>query len=315
MSQQTRMEVVVPRFEEWMRSFPSPRILAEATEENVLSAWAGLGYYSRARNLRRTAAVVASEGWPKTAKDLARLPGVGPYTAAAIASLCFGENVAMVDGNAIRVLSRLGALDVDPRTGPGARRMAEIASSWIAGGEAGALNEATMELGALVCTPRNPDCASCPLSGICLGASRGEPERFPAPRSRSEKVVVRRTAVVAREDRGILLRRAGSGELLSGLWILPCEGDHADLTVSASPLGEVRHAITHHDVRWTVVEGGWSGRNPPPGWLWCPVRDLSERIVSSLPRKALALAGIRVQGPGAGRRGGESPSSGLEAEP
>ena len=315
MSQQTRMEVVVPRFEEWMRLFPSPPDLAGATEESVLSAWAGLGYYSRARNLRRAAAIVAREGWPESAAELARLPGVGPYTAAAIASLCFGENVAMIDGNVIRVLSRVHALAADPRSGSGARRMAEMASSWIAGGDAGSLNEATMELGALVCTPRNPDCASCPLSGICLAASRGEPEGFPPARSRPEKVLVRRTAVVVREDRGVLLRRAGSGELLSGLWILPTEGDHVDLTVSGQPLGEVRHAITRHDVRWTVVFGRWSGRNPPSGWLWCPVGDLADRIVSSLPRKALALAGIPIQVPAAGRRGGESPSSGLEAEP
>jgi len=315
MSQQTRLEVVVPRFEEWMRLFPSPAALAGATEEKVLSAWAGLGYYSRARNLRRAATIVSEDGWPRTAADLAKLPGVGPYTAAAIASLCFGERVAMVDGNVIRVLSRLRALDADPRTGTGAARMAETASEWIAGGDAGTLNEATMELGSLVCTPRNPDCASCPLSGICLAASRGEPERYPPPRERPEKLPVRRTAVVVRGDRGVLLRRAGSGELLSGLWILPCEGDHADLTASASPLGEVRHAITHHDVRWTVVEGSWTGRDAPEGWLWCPVRDLAERIVSSLPRKALALAGIRVQAPVVGRRGGERPSNGLEAEP
>jgi A/G-specific adenine glycosylase len=315
MSQQTRLEVVVPRFQEWMRLFPSPPDLAGATEERVLSAWAGLGYYSRARNLRRAAAIVARDGWPRTAVDLAKLPGVGPYTAAAIASLCHGEKVAMVDGNVIRVLSRLYALDADPRTGSGAKRMAEFASAWVSQGEAGAMNEATMELGSLVCTPRNPDCASCPLSEICLAASRDEAERYPPPRSRPEKVLVRRTAVVVQGELGVLLRRAGSAELLSGLWILPCEGDHADLTVSASFLGEVRHAITNHDVRWTVVEGAWSGRGLPVGWLWCPVRELSERIVSSLPRKALALAGIRIQAPGAGRRGGERPSSGLEAEP
>jgi len=320
MSQQTRLEVVVPRFEEWMRLFPTPRDLADATEESALSAWAGLGYYSRARNLRRAAAVVATVGWPKSAGDLAALPGVGPYTAAAIASLCLGEDAAMVDGNAIRVFSRLHALESDPRTGPGARQIAEIASRWISDGDAGTVNEATMELGALVCTPRNPDCASCPLSEICQAASRGDPGRFPAPRSRPEKFLVHRTAVVVREDRGILLRRAGSDELLPGLWILPSAGDHVDLTVSGSAVGEVRHAITHHDVRWTVVEGRWTGRNLPDSWLWCPVRELGERIVSSLPRKALALAGIalagiRVQAPAAGRRGGERPSNGLDADP
>jgi len=294
MSQQTRMEVVVPRFVEWMELFPTPRALARASEEAVLAAWAGLGYYSRARNLRKAAIQVTETGWPRTAEELGNLPGIGPYTAAAVASLAFGERVAMVDGNVIRVLSRLRALGTDPRSGAGARKVAEIARIWVSEGDCGRLNEATMELGSIVCTPRNPDCPNCPLSDRCRAAALGKPENFPPARLRREKVPVRRTVVVAESASGILLRIAAPGELLSGLWILPSPEDHPGLDILGGALGEVRHAITHHDVRWTVVRGRWEGGELPGGWIACPGQKLSRMVVSSLPRKALALAGIRI---------------------
>jgi A/G-specific adenine glycosylase len=292
MSQQTRLEVVVPRFLKWMNLFPTPSALARASEEAVLSAWAGLGYYSRARNLRRAAIQVTENGWPRTTVELGKLPGLGPYTAAAVASLAFGERVAMVDGNVIRVLSRLRALATDPRSTSGARKIAELARIWVSDGDAGLWNEATMELGATVCTPRNPDCPNCPLSDLCRAAALGEPEKFPTPKPRAETVRIRRASLVVQGPDGILLRRAAQDELLRGLWILPAEGDHPDLKVSGMSWGEVRHSITRHDVRWTVAPGTWIGTALPEGWSWCPRRKLSERIVSSLPHKALALAGL-----------------------
>lgn len=294
MSQQTRLEVVVPRFEEWMDLFPTPADLARASEETVLAAWAGLGYYSRARNLRKAALWLTGNGWPRTCSELAKLPGIGPYTAAAVASLAFGEKVAMVDGNVQRVLCRLRALEIDPRSGSGARKVAQLARLWVSRGDAGLWNEATMELGAMVCAPRNPKCPDCPLSEICRAAKLGEPERFPPPKSRPDKLVVRRTAVVVEEKNGVLLRLAKPDELLAGLWILPIREDHPGLKIEGGSLGEVRHSITHHDVRWCVVRGTWSEEPLPAGWIACPRRELSQKVVSSLPRKALALAGIEV---------------------
>jgi A/G-specific adenine glycosylase len=292
MSQQTRLEVVVPRFREWMARFPTPADLAKAPEDAVLAAWAGMGYYSRARNLRKAALRLTENGWPSTSLELAALPGIGPYTAAAIASLAFGERVAMVDGNVQRVLSRFFALAADPRSGAGARRIAQLATAWVSGGDAGVLNEATMELGAMVCSPRNPSCPTCPLMDLCRAASLGEPEKYPPPKARPEKVSIRRTVVVAQDSTGVILRLAAPDELLSGLWILPSVGDHPGLEVLGSPLGEVCHSITHHDVRWTVVGGDWKGATVPDGWISCPRQELSQRVVSSLLRKALALAGI-----------------------
>jgi len=291
MSQQTRLEVVVPRYSEWVEKFPSVARLAAASEDEVLAAWAGLGYYSRARNLHRASRELAERGWPRSSTELRALPGVGPYTAAAVASLCFGERVPMVDGNAIRVLSRVHALSGDPRTGAGARRIADLAKAWIASGDAGEVNEATMELGARVCTPRSPRCGECPAAEICRGLAKGEPERYPTPRARPEKVRVERETLLVLWNGKWLLRRAGKDELLSGLWIPPATGDHSGLAPSGDPLGTVRHSITVHDVRWTVWRGTFRGRTLPEGWIACPEEDLPRHLVSSLVRKVFALRG------------------------
>jgi len=294
MSQQTRLEVVAPRVRTWLARWPDAASLAEATDDEVLAAWAGLGYYSRARNLLRAARAIIRDGWPRDARALERLPGVGPYTAAAVASLAFGEQVAMVDGNVLRVLSRVHALDGDLCSGRGARKLAKLADGWIEGGEAGLVNEATMELGALVCVPRSPRCGACPLVGICHAASRGEPERFPAARVRREPIDVEARVVATRRDDAVLLRRAGSDELLAGHWTLPEEGMlPPGFLRGAVDAGQVRHAITHHRILWTVV-AATSRRAAPAGMEWCPSALLGTRLVSSLPRKALAKAGVIV---------------------
>lgn len=296
MSQQTRLEVVVPRVRTWLGRWPDPAALAKASEDEVLAAWAGLGYYSRARNLLRTARAIAREGWPRDARALERLPGVGPYTAAAVASLAFGEQVAMVDGNVLRVLARVHALDGDLRAGSGAKRLSALAEDWIGGGDAGLVNEATMELGALVCIPRRPRCDACPLVGICRAAARGEPERFPVARARRETVeLASRVAVVVR-DGAVLLRRAEADELLAGHWTLPTAGSLPDAwTRDGRMTGTVHHAITHHRISWEVLrcDPTAPGR-APRGMEWCPEDRLADRLVSSLPRKALAKAGIAV---------------------
>lgn len=292
MSQQTRLEVVVPRFRDWIVRFPSPQHLAQASEEEVLAAWAGLGYYSRARNLRQAARTISEQGWPDGWGGMEKLPGVGPYTAAAVASLCQGEQVPMIDGNAIRVLSRVHALGGDPRSGVGAKSLRSLAEDWIRGGDAGEVNEATMELGAVVCAPRSPRCGECPLVGICRAAELGEPERFPPRRERPGKVLVEREVLVVAWRGGILLRPAAKDELLKGLWIPPALGDHAGLESVGEPYGTVRHGITVHDVRWNVRQGRFRGRVLPDGWISCPLGELKSHVVSSLVRKTLEMAGV-----------------------
>lgn len=296
MSQQTRLEVVAPRVRIWLERWPDAASLAEASEEEVLSAWAGLGYYSRARNLLRAARAIARDGWPRDARALERLPGVGPYTAAAVACLAFGEQVPMVDGNVLRVLSRVHALDGDLRSGRGAKRLAVFAEEWIEGGDAGLVNEATMELGALACVPRAPRCGACPLVGICRAVARGEPERYPAARSRRAPVDIEARVVVATRGGDVLLRRAGAEELLRGHWTLPeMETCPPGFLRDVVEVGSVRHAITHHRIRWTVATATARRAAPPAGMEWCPSALLATRLVSSLPRKALAMAGILIQ--------------------
>ncbi len=290
MSQQTRLDVVVPRFLEWMRQFPSPSDLAAASEDDVLAAWAGLGYYSRARNLHKAAKAVASSGWPSEHAGFLALPGVGPYTAAALASLCRGERVAMVDGNVLRVLSRRFAMGGDLRTGSGKRSLEEAADAWISRGDAGEINEATMELGALVCLPRAPKCGICPLADFCKACASGEPERFPARKARRETVdLVREVAVVSWRG-AVLLRPSRPDELLRGLLVPPDVSEFPASTVF-DRRGEVRHAITHHKVLWKVHRVALDDFCLPVGWVAVPRTELHARVVSSLVRKALALAG------------------------
>jgi len=292
MSQQTRLEVVVPRFLRWMEVVPTASHLAALPEIEVLAMWAGLGYYNRARNLHRLAKQVAVTGWPTTFAGLKALPGVGDYTAAAVASLAFGETVAAVDGNVERVLSRIHGIEGDLRTGRGRKVLREAADAWVSQGHSGAINESTMELGARICLPRTPRCGQCPCAGTCHALLTGSVERFPQPRAKKAAVEVLDRVAVVRGAKGVLLRRAGSDELLAGHWTLPRLG--LDLTESVieglEPCGTVRHAITHHRILWEVLEGEFAGELA--GLTWISEGDLPLHIVSSLPRKALAKAGI-----------------------
>jgi A/G-specific adenine glycosylase len=189
------------------------------------------------------------------------------------------------------VLSRWLALAHDPRTGAGKVRMERAAAEWIVDRDAAVINEATMELGALVCTPRNPQCGQCPLADTCRGYATGTPTQFPPPRVRTATVSVDVQALVVRSAQGVLLRRARPDELLTGFWILPQVGDHPALE-RGSQRGTVRHAITHHRIVWDVYDGFWTGGTLPEDWMWCPLSQLDRELVSSLPRKALRVAGI-----------------------
>jgi len=298
MSQQTRLEVVERRFLEWMDSVPTPQGLAARSPDEVLSLWAGLGYYARARNLHALAKQVAASGWPTDCAGLAKLPGVGPYTAAAVASLCFGEQVAAVDGNVERVLSRVALLSGDLRKAAGKAALAAVAEGWIASGPAGSLNEATMELGARVCLPRQPRCENCPVAHVC-GASRlGVQAQFPQRPVRAATVEVRDEVLVVTDPGGrVLLRQALPEELLAGMWTMPRRRDLdsgilSGIVLSApEPIsGTVRHAITNHRIRWELAMA--QGDGPAPrGYEWVAKGELEGWIVSSLPRKALVLAG------------------------
>ncbi|MCX7939638.1 MAG: A/G-specific adenine glycosylase [Thermoflexales bacterium] len=265
MLQQTQARTVIPYFERWMARFPTVQALAEASLDEVLKMWEGLGYYSRARNLHRAArhAVTHYGGaLPRAAEALRALPGVGRYTAGAIASIAFNQRTPVVDGNVRRVLCRLFARADDAD-------IWALAESLLPEDRPGAFNEALMELGALVCTPRAPRCAICPLRRLCAARAAGTPEAFPAPRRSSSTPLVRvQTAVIVAGDAVLMGQRPAEG-LLGGLWEFisselrdpPQESlammveRRVGLDVSAAPatlLGETRHAFTHFRLVRTV---------------------------------------------------------------
>jgi A/G-specific adenine glycosylase len=219
MLQQTRVGTVAPYYERWLDLFPSVRALADAPDEEVLAAWAGLGYYRRARALHQAARVVRDRyagQLPEGDEELRALPGVGAYTAGAIASIAFGRTAPAVDVNARRVLSRLFDLER-----PGPTTLERIATALVAPERPGEFNQALMELGATVCAPRSPACEACPLARWCLARARGTVAHRPARRPRARVPAYRiGTAVIVRRGRVLLARRPVEG-LLGGMWEFP----------------------------------------------------------------------------------------------
>jgi A/G-specific adenine glycosylase len=268
MLQQTRVEMVIPYFERWMGRFPTMQALASASQQEVLATWEGLGYYSRARNLHRAAQVVIADydgQLPRDARQLRRLPGIGRYTAAAIAALAFGQDEAALDGNIRRVLARVYDVTEPENSPTGERYLWELATRNLPPGRAGDYNQALMDLGASVCTPRAPACTHCPLNADCLAFQRGVQEQRPVKPPR--RIVPHHTvaaAVVQRNGTVLIAQRPQTG-LLGGLWEFPGgkQQDGEDLpgclrrelreelgvdVEVGKHLGVFRHAYTHFRV-------------------------------------------------------------------
>ncbi len=222
--QRTRVVSGTPYYERFLERFPDLPSLAAASEQDVLRAWEGLGFYRRARNLHRAAKTVMQRYGghvPSSAETLRELPGVGPYTAGAVASIAFGERVPAVDGNASRVLARVYRVDSDVSKGAGRERVWSLAGALVPPSRPGDFNQALMELGATVCTPRSPSCSICPMEDACLARGSGMEERLPkTSRLRTPRTVPVAFALVESRGRVLLMRRPDSG-LLAGLWSLP----------------------------------------------------------------------------------------------
>ena len=226
MMQQTTYAQALPYYRRFLARFPDVQTLAAASEPAVLKCWAGLGYYARARNLHRAAKMLAADGWPSGAAAWAKVPGVGPYTAAALASVLDGERVPVVDGNVARVFARYWLLEDDFRKQPARERLAgRLAREMFAPRRRiapGDLNQAMMELGALVCTPRTPNCAACPLRKDCQARKENRQADFPVRPARKPVPVRQATVTVASDGKGrVLLVRNDAGGLMKGLWELP----------------------------------------------------------------------------------------------
>lgn len=305
MLQQTTVAAVVPYFERFMASFPSWEALASAPLDDVLAAWAGLGYYRRARSLHALArAVVASGGeFPRTFDEALALPGVGPYTAGAVLSMAHGVAAPAVDGNVARVLSRHRGEPWRLASARDRRAMQEASLALMPRDAPGAFNEALIELGATVCTPREPACLLCPVGEDCVARRTGRIEELPPPSARAaSRAVSAAAAVVLDRERVLLRRRADDDALLPGMWELPggfVEGEpRAWLERRVlrelgggrviGPAGVVRHAITTRRITLSLWRCELTRRPRAGGALrWVAPGDASALAITAATAKAL----------------------------
>lgn len=276
MLQQTRVDTVIPYFYRFTEQFPTLEALADAPEQQVLKAWEGLGYYSRARNLQaavREVKAVYDGVVPSTKEEISKLKGVGPYTAGAILSIAYGVKAAAVDGNVMRVFSRIFAIEEDITKGSTRVYMENLAEQMIPDGSAGDFNQALMELGALVCTPKNPQCLHCPVMDLCEGRMKGIHLGLPVKKKAKPPKPSQRVAIMLWKEGKFLVRKRSAEGLLANLWEIPhfeWEGDNPEDSLKQSlylehgisvQLGEdtiaVQHTFSHLHWNITVFQGEW----------------------------------------------------------
>jgi len=261
MLQQTQVVTVIPYYERWLKVFPTWKALAVAKEHDVLKAWEGLGYYRRARNLHALAKAMAEAGvMPQTEEGLLALPGIGPYTAAAVGSIAFGLPLAVLDGNVMRVLARILALRDDISQPQTRAKLQAVADEFLDRGDPSTHNQAMMELGATVCLPRKPMCLICPLRDDCKG--RDHAEEFPV---KSREAQVKRSEVVALIAWGktFYCEEVPAGKPWHGLWRFP------DFDLARMERGEdiarIKYGITKYTVTMEAVDARWKSRAPAKG--------------------------------------------------
>lgn len=305
MLQQTRVDTVIPFYHRFLERFPSLAELARARESDVLAAWSGLGYYRRARNLHAGAGIVAREGGgevPRTLDGLRALPGVGAYTAAAIASIAFDLPAAAVDGNVIRVIARWDGRK-GRRDDAGLKRAITVrAEGFAPGSRPGDWTQALMELGATTCLPRAPLCERCPVSHWCRAAASGRPDRYPEAAAAGAVIRERRVLLLLRKGSRILLvpDPADDGATLappSSAVRLPAESKRVARTLArvhgadapaCGPARTIRHRTFSHDYTVEVWEAGASvDRKGKPGERWCTRSELSRLPVRAITIKAI----------------------------
>jgi A/G-specific adenine glycosylase len=292
MLQQTRAQAAIPYYQRFLERFPSVAALAAASEEEVLAIWSGLGYYSRARNVQRAARLMAGV-FPGDYRAIRELPGVGDYTAAAVASMAFGLPYAAVDGNVMRVMARVTDDAADIGSGRTRARFRELAGQWLDRARPGAFNQAMMELGATVCLPRAPRCGECPLAAVCRGRRAGRERELPVKLGKAQTVHIGMTvAVIERRGRLLLWQRAADSRRLAGFWELPSAEQLPEMA-ALPEIGAFRHTITHHRYAVTVR----AGRLPPGARAarplsWIPVGTLAALPLSTTARKALRISGL-----------------------
>ena len=276
--QQTRMETGIPYWERIRSAYPTPQALAMDTEENLMHLWQGCGYYARARNLYKLAKILDGKPLPRTFKELLQLPGIGPYTAAAVASISYGQPVACVDGNIRRVISRYRAEHLMDS------QLQQEATTLLHTTRPGDWNQALMDLGSQVCTPRNPNCNDCPIETNCLASKTETPEQWPMRRTTKQKLI-NASVLVIQGEQGVRLEER-QGRTLGGLWGVPyAEGDEATEQLLqgriTENIGALRHDFTHKRLQVTVYSADADSSDI--------LRQPDSVPLSTLDRKILAL--------------------------
>lgn len=306
MLQQTRVETVLSYYPRFLERFPSLSSLAEAPEADVLKAWEGLGYYSRARNLWKGAKQVMAEYsgiLPSNPEQMKKISGIGPYTAGAIASIAYDVPVPAVDGNVIRVLSRLYGIRTDATESETHRRIEELAAALVPLERPGDHNQAVMDLGATICVPGTPDCARCPLSAFCDAFKAGDAADLPVlPKAKPQKVIPYSVVLIFSGDRVLMRRR--TEPLLNGLWCFPMfEGDLSAgetravaekklrLSLSApEECGSARHVFTHRIWQMRLYKTGTEAAAPAPdGYEFVPLSRIGDLPLPAAMNAAVAL--------------------------
>lgn len=309
MLQQTRVETVIPYFKKWMKLFPSVRALAKASEREVLNAWEGLGYYSRARNFHKAAKAVVENyrgKLPRDVDELQELPGIGRYTAGALSSIIFGMDEPALDGNLKRVYARLFDVKTPVNSTNGEKLLWKIAHENLPKGKAADFNQALMDLGSAICLPKNPRCEICPLAGDCAAKARGVQRLRPV--KTAKKVTphhVHAAAVIVQNGKVLLAKRPSKG-LLAGMWEFPnarVEGNprvglapglraayrlNVRMKRDAHPFTVVEHSYSHFKVTTHAYRCDSSSNLPRDNLKWIPLRDLKRYPMGKIDR---AIAG------------------------
>ena len=310
MLQQTQVATVIPYFERFVSKFPTVAALARADESEVLRLWEGLGYYRRARQLHRAAQeIVERHGgvFPRSLDDVGQLPGIGRYTAGAITSIAFDEPAPIVEANTMRLFSRLVGFRDDPTSTAGRRQMWRVAEALLPARGCGTFNQALMELGSLVCTPRNPDCEHCPVATLCVANRRGLQAQVPRMPSKAASEAVREAAVVVWHKNTILLRRREAGERWAGLWdflrfplaarqgaalgqeLMASVQQHSGLAVPPPKrIATIKHGVTRFRITldcYTTRIGRTKNKLAAGEWRWVRVDQLDQYPLSMTGRK------------------------------
>jgi len=314
MLQQTQVTTVWPYYKKWMIDYPTISDLAAAKQGQVLKHWEGLGYYSRARNLHRGAQYVMETYHgvlPTTAAELIKIPGIGPYTSAAIASMAFGEAVPLIDGNVLRVYSRLTRLQVNIMLSKTKTNISADLAKLIPLQEPAAFNQGLMDLGRVICTPRNPDCSRCPVSGVCAARKIGDIEKYPVKPQRKPVPHYQIVVGLIRRDNRLLIQRRPEEGLLGGLWEFPGgkieigeSGEEALLreikeeteldVYIGDKIGTIQHAYTHFKITLTAwycdwTNGGEAQTHAATENRWVLMDDLKGFAFPKANRKILDL--------------------------